>query len=481
MSDDFDKVGQTNIDLQDTADALYSRGMAHYRRREWQEAKDSFLRLKSISPERRGVDALLNEVDLFLQLEAMQPERADEPKAAAPENAATQSAELETASSTEPRPPATVSRGRSPAAVILILIALAMVASIVLYATGTLDQLLGTQRQARVEALVNQGRAALNVGDYDRAAELFGEALGLAPTNEEIKTWYLKAQRYQQLASLYQQAEVEIAGQRWDPALAKLEQLLAIDPSYRDTSARISYVKSQQTLDARFTQAKVVFDSGDWAQTVKLLEPLREEAPGFRADEVQQTLFFAHFRLGVDLLANSGDSLDSIGQAIQSLDRALAIFPTDPAALEERRLADLYRQARLSFNQKDWPQAVLTLKQIQSVRQDYMGGRAVVMLCTAYLNLGDAYYANRSLADALEQYRNVLAITGCDHVEAAMKEREVYTILYPPTPTPTNTRTPTRTPRATPTATRTVTPTPTTTSAAPPPPPPTSPQPFPTR
>jgi len=364
---------------------------------------------------------------------------------------------------------------------ILILIAVAMVASLVLYATATLDQLLGTQRQARVETLVNQGRAALNVGDYDRAAELFGQALGLEPTNEEIKTWYLKAQQYQQLASLYQQAEVEVAGQRWDAALEKLEQLLAIDPSYRDTSARIEYVKAQRTLDARFTQAKVVFDSGNWAETVKLLEPLHEEAPDFRPDEVQQTLFFAYFRIGVDLLAASGDSLDSIGQAIQSLDRALAIFPADPAALEERRLADLYRQAQLSFNQKDWPQAVLTLKQIQSARQDYMGGRAVAMLCTAYLSLGDAYYANRSLAEALEQYRNVLAITGCDHVEAAMKEREVYTILYPPTSTPTSTRTPTRTPRVTPTATRTATPTPTATSAAPPPPPPTSPQPFPTR
>ena len=481
MSNDFDKNSQSDMVLQDTGDALYSRGMTHYRRREWPEARDCFLRLKTVSPERRGVDALLNEVDLFLQLEAMQPEREPQETAvtteAGPQEAVEPTAQEPVGASPTPK----AIRRRSPAAMILVLLALAMIAFIALYATGTLDQLLGTQRQARVETLVNQGRAALNVGDYDRAAELFSEALGLAPTNEDIKTWYLKAQRYQQLASLYEQAEVEIAGQRWDAALAKLEQLLAIDPSYRDTSAQVEFVKAQRTLDARFAQAKVVFDSGDWAEAVKLLEPLREESPDFRPDEVQQTLFFAHFRIGVDLLASSGDSLDSIGQAIQSLDRALAIFPTDPAALEERRLADLYRQAQMSFNQKDWPQAVLTLKQIQSARQDYMGGRAITLLCTAYLNLGDAYYASRSLAEALEQYRNVLAITGCDHVEAAMKEREVYTILYPPTPTPTNTRTPTRTPRATPTATKTATPVPTATSAGPPPPPPTSPQPFPTR
>ncbi|UCC77447.1 MAG: tetratricopeptide repeat protein, partial [Anaerolineales bacterium] len=57
------------------ADALYAEGMAHYRRREWEDARRCFARLKSIAPGRRGVDALLNEVDIFIQLQDMQPER----------------------------------------------------------------------------------------------------------------------------------------------------------------------------------------------------------------------------------------------------------------------------------------------------------------------------------------------------------------------------------------------------------------------
>jgi tetratricopeptide (TPR) repeat protein len=152
-------------------------------------------------------------------------------------------------------------------------------------------------------------------------------------------------------------------------------------------------------------------------------------------------------------------SMDLLGQAIQSFDSALALFPADKIALEERQLADLYRQGLLFVNQKNWPQAVVVLQQIQNVRADYMGGQATAMLCASYLQLGDAYYASGSLAQALEQYRNVLAIEGCDHVDAALKEREVYSILYPPTPTPTNTRTPTRTPRPTPTPTVTTMPT----------------------
>jgi hypothetical protein len=202
---------------------------------------------------------------------------------------------------------------------------------------------------------------------------------------------------------------------------------------------------------------------------IKILEPLREQAASFNPDEVQQTLFYAYFRQGVEWLAGAGaspdTSLDLLGQAIQSFDRALALFPTDKTALEERRLADLYRQGHLFVNQKNWPQAVLVLQQIQSARADYMGGQATAMLCASYLQLGDAYYASGSLAQALEQYRNVLAVEGCDHVDAALKEREVYVILYPPTPTPTSTRTPTRTPRPVPTRT----PTPTAPPTAPPP------------
>lgn len=98
------------------------------------------------------------------------------------------------------------------------------------------------------------------------------------------------------------------------------------------------------------------------------------------------------------------------------------------------------------------------LKQVHDSRPDYMGGGATSLLCTAYLRLGEAYQAAGDLAEALEQYRSVLAIDGCDHVEAAVKEREVYAILYPPTATPTPQPTRTRTPLPTPTLTATTIP-----------------------
>ncbi|MGC8786648.1 MAG: tetratricopeptide repeat protein [Anaerolineae bacterium] len=452
-----DEIRDTNVNegQLSEADALYAEGMAHYRRREWEKAKACFLRLKAIAPDRRNVDALLSEVDLFIQLQEMQPERREAMSA----DKAEEFRKAKPVSRKASTPPRERRKARWPA--LLVILAVLLIAFSALYVTGMLDPLINSQRQARVQSLVNQGRAALNVGDYDRAVAAFGEALALAPNNEDVQTWYAKAQRFQQMNYLYTQAEADIAAENWTSALGKLEKIIVLDPTFKDVRTKIDFIKNQQTLEARFAEAKQYFDQGNWKQAIDILEQLRETAPNFKTSEVQQTLFYAYFRNGVELLAGAGDSLDLMGQAIQSFDRALLIFPNDKTALIERRLADLYRQGYLFFNQKNWPQAVLVLQQIFSARPSYMDGRVTNMLCTSYLRLGDAYQASGDLEQALLQYRNVLSIEGCDHVEAAMKEREVYLALYPPTPTPTKTRTPTRTPLPTPTFTATPTPPPT--------------------
>jgi hypothetical protein len=55
------------------ADALYRQGMAHYRAREWLQARECFRRLRSLAPERRGIDSLINELEHFIRLEEVRP------------------------------------------------------------------------------------------------------------------------------------------------------------------------------------------------------------------------------------------------------------------------------------------------------------------------------------------------------------------------------------------------------------------------
>ena len=54
------------------AEALYEQGMAHYQRREWQEALDYFHQLKKVEPNWTGLDSLIDEASWFLQLESVE-------------------------------------------------------------------------------------------------------------------------------------------------------------------------------------------------------------------------------------------------------------------------------------------------------------------------------------------------------------------------------------------------------------------------
>ncbi len=57
----------------DGVEALYYEGMAAYQHRHWDEALDRFTHLKELQPTRPGLDALIEEVRWFLQLQAAAP------------------------------------------------------------------------------------------------------------------------------------------------------------------------------------------------------------------------------------------------------------------------------------------------------------------------------------------------------------------------------------------------------------------------
>jgi tetratricopeptide (TPR) repeat protein len=454
--------------LPEDADALYAEGMAHYRRREWSQAKACFARLKTIAPDRRGVDALLNEIDIFVQLQEMRPEgeAAQIDERSLRTTLPVESGKSEAIGRDEPR--------RSPWPIIVFMVIVLIGLLVVLYATGTLSTILDNQRSARVQALVNQCRAAMNVGECGRAVTACDEALALAPNNDEIKTWSAKARRCQQLSSLYEEAELALTNGEWDDALQKLQEIAGLDPTYKDVQDQLELVESQKELGARLVQANDHVKERSWDLAISLLEKLRREDAGFKSEEVAQVLFDAHFGKGLELVASAHDSPEKLGQGILSLDSALQILPSDAKALEERQLAESYRQGYLSANQSDWPQAVSGLQAVYQLRPEYMGGRAASLLCLSYLRLGDAYRTAGDLEQALEQYRSVRGIEGCVdyYEEAAANEREVHAILYPPTPTSAPTSTPTVTLPPTPTAT--ITPTWTLAPTSPPTQPPTS-------
>ena len=59
------------------AEALYTAGMAHYRARQWEQARACFTQVNALVPHYRGVDALLDDVAIFIQLDQIEAERKE--------------------------------------------------------------------------------------------------------------------------------------------------------------------------------------------------------------------------------------------------------------------------------------------------------------------------------------------------------------------------------------------------------------------
>jgi tetratricopeptide (TPR) repeat protein len=175
----------------ESADALYAQGMAHYRRREWEEAQDCFARLRAIAPDRRGVDGLLDEVDMFIQLEAMRPGEEE----TIPLSAEAEAKKDKPAGSVQHGSVTDRARGRRirwlPVGAVLAVLAVI----ILLIPSEDQDQLLFYYWRCQ---------SAMNAKppDYCAAVEHCREALRRATDVESVRTERGKAEWYQPLVRL---------------------------------------------------------------------------------------------------------------------------------------------------------------------------------------------------------------------------------------------------------------------------------------
>jgi tetratricopeptide (TPR) repeat protein len=419
VSSDYDYPDSNSTRMPDTpqsdrsgdqADALYQEGMAHYRRREWEDAKACFRRLKALAPDRRGVDELLNEVDMFIQLQELQLERPEPlPEAVLPEQVQVPepAAEIVAPGQVEPR------RSCRPVLLrILLILAAVTVVFGALVVTGVVDRILNREREARLRSLKNLCQAATNLRDCDRAVQVCGEALSVVPDDEGVKLLYAKALRCQQLASLYAQADAEIAAAECDRALENLSQISELDRTYANTSDKVGFCTT-------LIEAMTYFEEAQPRDAIQLLEQLQEEISELDSSEAQ-ALCTIYSGKGAEFMAAAGNSSDAVDLAMLSFDRVLSVCRKDTALLTDRQLADTY------------------------------------LLCSQYLRLRDEYYTG-DRAHVLQQFTNVRRIESCAPYETALVERGIYATLFPPTVTPTRTATPTAT--RTPTPTRTTIPT----------------------
>lgn len=392
------------------AEALYEQGMAHYQRREWQEALDYFQQLKGVEPNWTGLDSLIDEASWFLQLESVEARPGQAPAA---ESSAS-------------------GRGRSTVRWLLpLVVGLALVALLAWW-QGWIP---GISNRLEREVLFNRGQASLAAGDYETATEAFAELARLAPGDPAAEAGLERASRLEQLTRDYQEAEAATAAEDWGSAETKLQAVLAVDATYADAAGRLAFVRRQREASTLFKAGVAAYDAGDSKEAVESLERLSEMDPKYQHDAVRELLFILYIRDGQALLAMPNASADLIRQAIGRFGQALSLRPYNVQALEESRLASQYLEARKALDRQDLPQAEALLQAIVQKRAGYAGDQAAAQYYALLVRRGDDARARGDVDAATAAYQAAVG-WAVEDTSGAIAGLAALKASWTPTPAP---------------------------------------------
>lgn len=419
----------------DPAEALYYEGMAAYQHRNWQQALERFSRLKELQPTRPGLDALLDEVRWFLQLQATAPlnyspaEAGQAARAALPERRTSRMA-------------------RWQAYALLGLALIGVIALLLIAFQGRLPWNTAANRE--IQELYERGQARLDVGDYEGAQAAFNKLLEISPKDTEARLGLERAQRRQTLAQGYADAEAAIAEEDWDRALTELNKVLAIDSSYADAQAKADFVTQRQRLASLYSDGSRLYDLGQWEEAIVQFEKIQELDNTYRTEAVGEFLFVCYMNAGQAQVDAAGGKTDAVARAVDLFARGLTIHPRNRLASDAHRLSSLFLDALRALAGGDLAGAETRLNAVLGESPDYAGGAATQQLYTVLVRRAQAALDTGDVAGALAFYAQAQKLAVSDRSEAI--RGEAIARAFTPTPTPRPTTTPSPQPPPTPQA-----------------------------
>ena len=462
-------------------DALYNQGMAYYRRRRWREATRCFERVKALQPNYRGIDALLRELAIFLQLESVGTGPSTE--AVAPREMETTAEELlaeeERRRGLEADKKDT-RRGGGRWVWLAVLLVAALVVGLVIWISRPGRDPIEILRIRMISNMVAQ--------NWCPALDAGSELAACLPEDLEARNCVEKSK-----LALYNEGTAYMGANDIPNALKNFTCIVKYDPEYKDVAELIEELKRRQELDGLYREARGYLESRAYGEAIKKLLEIRgldaEYRPGTISDDLYEAylgralrnidLAAAELQRAVNakpaepLYAVTDGILEKIRSAIRDFDKALGERPGNQDAQLAKFLAENVNEGLERYSEWGWQESVLALSEIYDREPLYFMGKAVAVLCDAHLHLGDFYRQNEDWLAAWHEYQAMRDIEDCDQGVVRTRLQEVSPYLTPtamptltPTPTPTarptNTRRPTLVPTMTPAPTVTPTPVPTT-------------------
>lgn len=402
-------------------EAWYYEGMAAYQHRRWDEALDCFTRLKELQPDRPGLDALLDEVRWFQQLEAAAPAFAAH-ETRVPSRAET----------------LRIWRRRlaSLGLALLVVFALLGVASLVFVALeGRLPWQNGASQQ-EIETLLSQAEERRAAGDFDGAERLFEKVLLISPDSAEAREGIEGVQRESELAEQYAAVTAAIADEDWERAASGLSAILAVDPGYKDASSLADFVAQRQTLVRLYEEGNRLLEENKWEEALAQFEKMREVDASYLDETVADRLSACYILAGQDLIATRGTNMGAVERAASYFSRALDLDPEHPVAGQAGQLSTLYLAAMRASAGGEVERARSQLSLLLTLDPSYAGGEAMRLLYKLSVSQGEKALSGGNIQAALEIFEQAQGLPVSD-TSAARNGYEIARVaVATPTATP---------------------------------------------
>jgi len=283
------------------------------------------------------------------------------------------------------------------------------------------------ETEIALESVRQSGQLRLEAGDWAGARESFEALLRMEPGNPTAQAGIEYSLQREALDGQYANALAAEQAGDWQGALQALQAIQSQDPAYPGIAERIAKLQDRVAIEATLQEAQALIQAGDWLGAVSALTRVRSQDPEFRQAEVEGQLYQAYLQVALPQLAQANGNVDQIRQAIEYLDRALALRPTDAQYGEERRLAGRFVTGADAFARQDWEAAVVAWEPIYAARPDYQGGVLRDNLRQAYPQAARQLIARASgsvgLLKQAIRYLAQAAALDPDNVELAEERR----------------------------------------------------------
>ncbi|MFX1475972.1 MAG: protein kinase, partial [Promethearchaeota archaeon] len=145
------------------------------------------------------------------------------------------------------------------------------------------------KKEKQIHNFYTQAKQYVSSKDWLKAVEMLQVVLALDPNYEDTAKLLeeVQTQISPRLQLLYDQASALFAEENWQEAVEKFQEILALDPQYKDAASKAEETEKQARLQTLYTEGIEFGNNGEWERAINRFGKIHRLNPDYKAVDVK--------------------------------------------------------------------------------------------------------------------------------------------------------------------------------------------------